>query len=98
LTDFVAAVVPAALPTMPAGCSSRRRRLHRSLAGSRRSPRTRAAAASLKPGIVRAVSRMEGGALALDAVTSDALQKLLDDPADDCVGAADRGKWDNGAH
>lgn len=41
---------------------------------------------------------MEGGALALDAATSDALQKLLDDPATTASALPIVGKWDKGAH
>ena len=81
LTDFVAAVVPAALPNH-AG---------RLLIAAADAP---PAAAALKPGIVRAVARMEGGSLALDAPTSGALQKLLDDPATTAAALPIAAKWD----
>ena len=83
LTDFVEAVVPAALPDH-AG------RLLVAAAGG--GP----AASSLKPGIVRAVARMEGGTLALDAATSDALEKLIDDPATTAAALPIVAKWDKG--
>ena len=83
LTDFVVAVVPAALP-------DHARRLLIAAAGA--GP----AAVALKTSIVRAVARMEGGAIALDldAETTQALQKLLDDPATTAAALPIVAKWD----
>ena len=68
---------------MPRACSSRL-------------PAAGPDAAPLKASVVRAVARMEGGAIALDAPTTAALQTLLDDPGDDGRGAADRGEVGQG--
>ena len=68
LTDFVAATVPAALPA-----HAGRLLIAAAAAGP--------TAAALKASIVRAVARMDGGAIALDASTTHALQQLLEDPA-----------------
>ena len=83
LTDFVVAVVPAALP-------DHARRLLIAAAGA--GP----AAVALKTSIVRAVARMEAGATALDlnAETTQALQKLLDDPATTAAALPIVAKWD----
>jgi putative heme-binding domain-containing protein len=68
LAEFVAAVLPAALPA-----HAGRLLVATGSAGP--------AAEPLKAAIVRAVARMEGGTIALDAATTQALQRLLDDPA-----------------
>jgi putative membrane-bound dehydrogenase-like protein len=81
LTDFVTAVAPAALP---AGANQ----LLASAAAA--SPN----AAPLKPPVVRAVARMEGGAVTMDAATTAALQKLLDDPATTAAALPVVAKWD----
>jgi putative membrane-bound dehydrogenase-like protein len=81
LTDFVTAILPAALPAH-AG------RLLVDAAGAANE------ASALKIGVVRAVARMEGGTLALDAATTQALQKLLDDPATTAVALPLVAKWD----
>jgi putative membrane-bound dehydrogenase-like protein len=81
LTDFVTAVVPAALPDH-AG------RLLVAAAGA--GP----AAVALKASVVRAVARMEGGAISLDATTMQALEKLLDDPATTAAALPIVAKWD----
>jgi putative membrane-bound dehydrogenase-like protein len=84
LTDFVVAVIPAALPD-----HARRLLIAAAAAGP--------AAVALKTSIVRAVARMEGGATALnlDAETTQALQKLLDDPATTAAALSIVAKWDN---
>ena len=66
---------------MPAGCSSR-------------PPARDAEAAALKAAVVRAVARMEGGAIAMDAATTQALQKLLADPATSAAVLPIVAKWD----
>ena len=81
LTDFVMAVVPAALPD-----HAGRLLIASAAAGP--------AAGALKTSIVRAVARMEGGALALNAETTQALQKLLDDPATTAAALPIVAKWD----
>ena len=81
LTDFVTAILPAALPAH-AG------RLLVAAAGAGSD------AAALKAGVVRAVARMEGGAIALDPATTQALQKLLDDPATSAAALPIVAKWD----
>jgi putative heme-binding domain-containing protein len=81
LTDFVVAVVPAALPAH-AG------RLLIAAAGA--GP----AAVALKASIVRAVARMEGGAIAMDSATTGALEKLLDDPATTAAALPIVARWD----
>ena len=81
LTDFVAGIVPAALPA-----HANRLLVAAAGAGSE--------AASLKAGVVRAVARMEGGTIALDPDTTQALQKLLDDPATTAVALPIVAKWD----
>jgi putative membrane-bound dehydrogenase-like protein len=81
LTEFVAAILPAALPAH-AG------RLLVVAAGGG------SGTESLKTGVVRAVARMEGGAIALDASTTQALQKLLDDPATTAVALPIVARWD----
>ena len=67
LTDFVVAVLPAALPANAA-------RLLGAAAGA--GP----GAVALTAAIVRAVARLEGGAMALDAAATQAVQMLLDVP------------------
>jgi uncharacterized protein len=81
LADFVAAVLPAALPAHAGR-----------LLGVAANAGT--GAAPLKTGVVRAVARMEGGALAMDPSTTEALQKLLDDPATTAVALPIVAKWD----
>jgi uncharacterized protein len=81
LTDFVTAVLPAALPEHAA----------RLLAD--------AAAAGpdavvLKASVVRAIARMEGGAIVLDAPTTAALQTLLDEPETRAAAVAVVAQWD----
>jgi uncharacterized protein len=68
LTEFVAAVMPAATPANAS-------QLLVAAAGAR--PQ----ASVLKAAVVRGLARMSGGATALDAAATAALQKLLDDPA-----------------
>jgi uncharacterized protein len=68
LTEFVVGIMPAAVPA-DAG------RLLVSAAGA--GPQ----ASALKAAVVRAIARMDAGVIAMDAATSAALQKLLDDPA-----------------
>ena len=81
LTDLVAAILPAALPDH-AG------RLLVAAAGAG------AEAAVLKAAVVRAVARMQGGAIAMDASTTQALQKLLADPATSAAALPIVAKWD----
>jgi uncharacterized protein len=81
LTELVAAIVPAALPA-----HASRLLVVAAGAGSE--------AAVLKAGIVRAVAQMEGGAIALDGATTQALQKLLDDPATSGAVLPVVAKWD----
>ena len=81
LTEFVVAVLPAALPAH-AG------QLLVAAAGA--GP----GAVALKASIVRAVARMEGGAISVDAATTPALQKLLDDPATTAAALPIVAKWD----
>ncbi|MEO7273369.1 MAG: ThuA domain-containing protein, partial [Vicinamibacterales bacterium] len=81
LNDFVTAVVPAALPEHAA-------RLLDAAAGAPPD------AAPLKATVVRAVARMEGGAVALDARTTTALQKLLDDPSTRSSAVPVAARWD----
>jgi putative heme-binding domain-containing protein len=81
LSDFVVAVTPAALPADAA-------RLLVAAAGA--GPE----AAALKASVVRAVARMEGGAIALNSDTTQALQKLLDDPATTAAALPIVAKWD----
>ena len=81
LTEFVTAILPAALPNH-AG------RLLVAAAGAGSN------AGALKAGVVRAVARMEGGAIALDPATTQALQKLLDDPATSAAALPIVAKWD----
>ena len=81
LTDFVAAVLPAALPGHAAGLL-----VNAAAAGPD--------AAVLKASVVRAIARMEGGAIALDAPTTAALQTLLDDPETRAAAVAVVAQWD----
>ena len=81
LTDFVSAVAPAALPA-----TARQLLVAAAGAGSQAGP--------LKAAVVWAVARMEGGSLALDATTTSALQKLLDDPATTAAALPIVAKWD----
>jgi putative membrane-bound dehydrogenase-like protein len=81
LTDFVAALLPNALPGH-AG------RLLVAAAGAGPD------AVALKAGVVRAVARMEGGAVALDGPTTAALQTLLDDPETRAGALPIVAKWD----
>ena len=81
LTDFVAAVLPAALPGHAAGLL-----VNAAAAGPD--------AAVLKASVVRAIARMEGGAIALDVPTTAALQTLLDDPETRAAAVAVVAQWD----
>ena len=81
LTEFVALVAPAALPASAS-------QLLVAAAGAG------APAAALKAPVVRAVARMEGGSIAMDAATTAALQKLLDDPATSAAALPIVAKWD----
>ncbi|MPZ20782.1 MAG: c-type cytochrome [Luteitalea sp.] len=81
LTNFVAAILPAALPDHAGQL----------LALAADAP---SEAAALKPAVVRAVARMEGGTIALDAAAIDALQRLLDDPATTAATLPIIAKWD----
>jgi putative membrane-bound dehydrogenase-like protein len=81
LTELVAAILPAALPDH-AG------RLLVAAAGAG------AEAAVLKAAVVRAVGRMQGGAIAMDASTTQALQKLLADPGTSAAVLPIVAKWD----
>ena len=81
LTDFVAAVLPAALPGHAAGLL-----VNAAAAGPD--------AAVLKASIVRVIARMEGGAIALDVPTTAALQTLLDDPETRAAAVAVVAQWD----
>ena len=51
-------------------------------------------ASALKAAVVRAVARMEGGTIAMDAATTAALQKLLEDPATTAAALPIVAKWD----
>jgi putative membrane-bound dehydrogenase-like protein len=81
LTDFVLAVTPAAVPADAT-------RLLVAAAGAGPD------AAALKASVVRAVARMEGGAIALNPETTQALQTLLDDPATTAAALPIVAKWD----
>ena len=81
LTEFVAAVLPASLPAHAARLL---------VASASAGP----AAEPLKTSIVRAVARMEGGSIALDAETTRALQRLLDDPATTAATLPIVARWD----
>ena len=81
LIDLVTAVVPAALPD-----HGGRLLVAAAAAGP--------AAVALKAATVRAVSRMEGGAISVDPATLQALEKLLDDPATTAAALPIVAKWD----
>jgi hypothetical protein len=81
LTDFVVAVLPAALPAHAGQFLS---------ASAGEGP----GAVALKARIVRDVARMEGGVINVDASTVPALQKLLDDPATTAGALPIVAKWD----
>jgi putative membrane-bound dehydrogenase-like protein len=81
LSEFVVAVLPSALPEHAST-------LLAAAAGA--GPN----AVVLKASVVRAVSRMEGGAVAMDAPTTAALQKLLDDPGTRAVTLPVVARWD----
>jgi putative membrane-bound dehydrogenase-like protein len=83
LTEFVAAVLPAALPA-----HAGRLLVASASAGL--------AAEALKVSIVRAVARMEAGTIALDGETTQALQRLLDDPATRAAALPIVARWDKG--
>ena len=83
LADFVALVAPAALPANAGP-------LLVSAAGA--GPQ----ASTLTATVVRAVARMEGGTINMDAATTAALQKLLDDPATTAAVLPIVAKWDKG--
>ena len=81
LTDFVTAVLPAALPGHAADLL-----VNAAAAGPD--------AVVLKAGVVRAIARMESGAITLDAPTTAALQTLLDDPETRAAAVAVVAQWD----
>jgi uncharacterized protein len=81
LTEFVAAVAPAALPASAGQLLN---------AAAAAGPQ----ASALKAAAVRAVARMEGGSIAMDAATTQSLQKLLDDPATTAAALPVVGRWD----
>ena len=81
LTDFVAAVVPAALP------GSAERLL---VAAAGAGPE----AAALKTTVVRAIARMDGNAPTVSPGTIQSLQTLLDDPATAAAALPIVAKWD----
>ena len=83
LIEFVAAVLPAALPA-----HAGRLLVVSASAGP--------AAEALKAVIVRAVARMETGTIALDGETTQALQRLLDDPATRAAALPIVARWDKG--
>jgi putative membrane-bound dehydrogenase-like protein len=82
LTDFVAAVAPAALPAAA-------NRLLIAAAGA--APQ----ASPLKAAVARAVARMETGAVVADAQSRQALTQLLDDPAASAFAVPIIARWDN---
>ncbi len=81
LADFVTNVAPAALP------ASAERLL---VAAAGVAPGT----TPLKASIVRAVARMEGGNLVLNAASTKALQTLLSDPATSAAALPIAARWD----
>jgi putative heme-binding domain-containing protein len=81
LTEFVLAVLPAALPAHAGQLL---------IAAAGAGP----VAVPLKASIVRAVARMEGGTITVDAATTQALQTLLDDPATTAAALPIVAKWD----
>jgi putative membrane-bound dehydrogenase-like protein len=81
LTEFVVAVLPAALPAHAGPLL---------IAAAGAGP----GAVPLTASIVRAVARMEGGTITVDAATTQALQKLLDDPATTAAALPIVAKWD----
>jgi putative membrane-bound dehydrogenase-like protein len=82
LTEFVAAVAPAALPAAA-------NRLLVAAAGA--APQT----SGLKAAVVRSIARMETGSITPDASTRPALATLVDDPATSVFAAAVIARWDN---
>jgi uncharacterized protein len=82
LTDFVAAVVPAALPA-----AANRLLIAAASAKPQASP--------LKPVVARAIARMETGAITPDAQTRQALTQLLDDPAASAFAVPIVARWDS---
>jgi putative membrane-bound dehydrogenase-like protein len=82
LTDFVAAVAPAAMPAAA-------NRLLIAAAGAR--PQ----AASLKAAVARAIARMEHGSIVPDAQARQALTRLLDDSATSVFAVAIVARWDS---
>lgn len=81
LTDFVTAVLPAALPVHA-------ERLLIAAAGAGGD------AATLKTGILRAIGRMEGGTIGGGSETTEALRKLLEDPSTTAAALPIVAKWD----
>lgn len=81
LTEFVAAVVPAALPAHAGELLAR-------AAGAP------AAAAGLKAAVARAIGRMQAGDLTMDAATIAAVRTLLEDPATTAAALPLVGRWD----
>ncbi len=88
LGDFVTAVLPAALP---AGAE---RLLVATAAAGPLGAGAGPASAALKATVVRAVARMEGGAIVLGPTLTPALQKLLADPATAAAVLPIIAKWD----
>ena len=83
LVTFVTAVAPSALPAEAA----------RILEAAAAAP---ASAAPLKAAAARAVARMETGSVAMNAATTAAVSKLLDDPVARPFAMAIAGRWDTG--
>ena len=81
LAEFVALVAPAALPA-----NASQLLVSAAAAGPQ--------ASAVKAAAVRAVARMTGGSIAMDAATTAALQKLLDDPATSAAALPIVAKWD----
>ncbi len=81
LADFVGGILPSALPAHAGPLL---------VAAAGAGP----GAAPLKATIVRAVARMQGGTLAMDAATSAALQTLIDDAATSAAVLPIVARWD----
>jgi putative membrane-bound dehydrogenase-like protein len=82
LTDFVSAVLPAALPASAGPLLVQ-------------AAAARPDASPLRIAIVRGIARMPEGTIAMDAQTTAALQKLLDDPATVVAALPIAAKWDS---
>jgi putative heme-binding domain-containing protein len=81
LTDLVAIAAPAALPASAAALL---------VSAGDASPQ----AGALKAVVVRSVARMEGGTIRMDAPTTAALRKLIDDPATTAAALPVAARWD----